>query len=152
LSYASIGLAQLFDPFDSFPTPSRDLAKSAEEFIVGRALELPAGSQIKILVHVPEDKAQSERTTWSSKCNFAPFFLPRRKDARGDVHELFRTGRWSLAVGLGVLDGCVPAGRIVAGLPGDNPVARFLTEGAHHSGVRGELAGQSRFFSTIGGR
>ena len=121
-------IAQLFDPFDPFPTPSRDLAKSAEEFIVGWARELPAGSQIKILVHVPEDEAQSEEARGLRNA-ISRHFAGRAERLRGDVHELFRTGRWSLAVGLSVLGACVLAGRVVAGLLGDNPVARFLTEG-----------------------
>ena len=121
-------IAQLFDPFDPFPTPSRALAKSAEEFIVGWARELPAGSRIKILVHVPEDEARSEEAG-GLRDAISRHFSYRAERVRGDVHELFRTGRWSLAVGLGVLGVCVLVGHVVAGALGDNPVARFLTEG-----------------------
>jgi hypothetical protein len=46
-------LAQLFDRFDLFPAPSRDLARSAEDFIVGWARELPRKAQLGIVVHVP---------------------------------------------------------------------------------------------------
>ena len=37
-------LDQLFDPFDPFPIPTRDLAKSAEEFVVGWAREHSRGA------------------------------------------------------------------------------------------------------------
>lgn len=121
-------IAHLFDPFDPFPVPSRDLAKSAEEFIVGWARELPHETQLRIVIHLPEGEARSEDANGLPNA-IARHFAYRAERMRGDVHELFRIGRWSLAIGLGVLAACVLAGRLVSGLFGDGPIARFLTEG-----------------------
>ncbi len=47
-------LSQLFDPF---PIPTRDLARSAEDFIVGWARELPRGQAFRIVVHLWQGEA-----------------------------------------------------------------------------------------------
>ena len=56
-------LAHLFDPFDPFPIPTRDLAKSAEDFIVGWARETPHKNALRIVVHLPAAEASEAART-----------------------------------------------------------------------------------------
>lgn len=121
-------IAHLFDPFDPFPTPSRDLSKSAEEFIVGWARELPPHSAPRILVHVPESEVHGSEAL-ALKDAIARHFSYRAERVRGDLHELFRVGRLSLVIGIGVLGLCVAGGTLVSITLGDGPTARFFSEG-----------------------
>ena len=121
-------LSHLFDPFDPFPLPSRDLAKSAEDFIVGWARELPRAAPIEIVVHVPPEEAGSEAAKGLADA-IGRHFTYRAERVSGDVHELFRVGRISLAIGIGVLIVCVAGGRIFVGAFGDTPLMRVIAEG-----------------------
>lgn len=121
-------VALLFDPFDPFPTPSRDLAKTAEEFIVGWARETPETAPLRILVHLPsaEIAVDSERTLREA---IRRHFDYRADRVRGDLQELLHYGRISLAVGLTVLGLCVLGGRVIGTMVADSPISRFFTEG-----------------------
>lgn len=121
-------LAHLFDPFDPFPTPTRDLAKSAEEFIVGWARETPARAALRILLHVPAAEA-SDRSQQEVRDAVARHFNYRADRTLGDLHELMRTGQISLAIGLAVLALCVLGGRVIGAALGQEPLARFFSEG-----------------------
>ena len=52
-------IASLFDPLDPFPSPSRDLSQTAEEFIVGWAREIRRAAPLRIVVHVPQAELSS---------------------------------------------------------------------------------------------
>ena len=52
-------IAQLFHTLDPFPFREKDLDREAEEYIVGWARELPPKLPFKIIVHFPEDEAQT---------------------------------------------------------------------------------------------
>jgi hypothetical protein len=47
----------------------------------------------------------------------------------GDLHELFRVGRLSLAIGACALIACVAGGRLLIEAFGDTPLTRALAEG-----------------------
>ena len=121
-------ISHLFDPFDPFPIPSRDLAKSAEEFILGWARELPRDADIRILIHMPEGEAQSPEAKGLKEA-IARHFTSSAERVSRDLNELFRVGRLSLAIGLGVLAACIIGGRMITGLMGEGPVTRLLAEG-----------------------
>ena len=121
-------LAHLFDPFDPFPIPSRDLAKSAEEFIVGWAREVPSESALRIVLHVPAAEA-GEAEHSDLREAIARHFSYRADRIRGDLHELFRVGQISLGIGLAVLGACVVGGRLITAVLGVAPLARFFSEG-----------------------
>jgi hypothetical protein len=121
-------LSHLFDPFDPFPLPSRDLAKGAEDFIVGWARELPKDVAIRLVVHVPQSDAGSEGVK-NLPDAIRRHFTYRADRIVGDLHELLRIGRLSLAIGVAVLVVCVAGGRILAGAFGDSPLVRVLAEG-----------------------
>jgi hypothetical protein len=120
-------LAHLFDPLDPFPVPSRDLAKTAEDFIVGWARELPPGADLALVIHVPSDEMHSEDAAGLREA-IGRHFAYRAERVRGDLHELFRIGRVSLAVGVCVLAACVVFGWAVGSVL-EEPFRRFFTEG-----------------------
>lgn len=121
-------LARLFDPLDPFPIPSRDLARSAEDFIVGWARETSRRAPLRIVVHTPAAEA-TETARVETPAAIARHFTYRAERVRGDLAELFRVGRISLLIGLGVLALCVLGGRVIAAAMGEAPLSRFFSEG-----------------------
>lgn len=121
-------LSQLFDPFDPFPIPTRDLAKSAEDFIVGWARELPRDQSLRIVVHLSGREASSSTAAGLAGA-LRRHFTYRAERMAGDLHEMFRIGRQSLLIGLAVLGGCVLGGRLVSGLFGPGDISSFFAEG-----------------------
>lgn len=105
-------LAHLFDPYDPFPIPSRDLAKSAEDFIVGWAREAPRDAKLGIVVHAPAAEATDAARRELADA-IQRHFAYRAERARGDLHELFRVGYVSLGIGLAVLAACIVGGRVI---------------------------------------
>lgn len=121
-------IANLFDPFDPFPIPSRDLSVSAETFIADWARELPRAAPLKILVHLADEEECARGDLVVGEA-IKRHFEQRADRVRGDLHELFRVGRASLAIGLAVLGTCLIGGQMAAALLGEGPVASFLAEG-----------------------
>lgn len=121
-------IANLFDPFDPFPIPSRDLSASAEAFIADWARELPRTAGLKIVVHLA-DAEECARGAAVVGEGIKRHFEQRADRLQGDLHELFRLGRASLAIGLAVLGICLVGGRMAEFLLGEGPVAGFLAEG-----------------------
>lgn len=119
---------RLFDALDPLPIPSRDLAGQAEDFVVGWARELPEDAPLRVIVHAPKNEADSEAARLAPAA-FQRYFTYRAQRISGDIGELFRIGRYSLLIGLGVLAACIIAGRILDALFGGGDVARFLKEG-----------------------
>jgi hypothetical protein len=123
-----VELDQLFDPFDPFPIPTRDLARSAEEFIVGWARELPRDATFQIIVHLSQGEATGSAAAGLCEA-LKRHFTYRAERVTGDLHELFRIGRQSLLIGLAVLGACVLGGRLASGALGESDVASFFAEG-----------------------
>lgn len=119
---------RLFDPFDPFPVPTRDLAKSAEEFIVGWARELPRDTALRIVFHLSESDATSLKAAGLADA-LKRYFFYRAERMTGDLHEMFRIGRQSLAIGLGVLGVCILGGRLVSSTFGAGGLSSFFAEG-----------------------
>jgi hypothetical protein len=120
-------IAQLFDTLDPLPFRDRDLDRDAEEFIVGWARELPAGAPIHITVHVPMSEADSEHARELGRA-IDGYFDNRAKAVSNELKELFRVGRYALAIGLVVLAACVTGSHFVAGVEPSVGVGRFLEE------------------------
>jgi hypothetical protein len=121
-------IANLFDPFDPFPIPSRDLSTTAETFIVDWARELPRDAPLRIRVHLA-DVEECERGAPLVAEAIKRHFEQRADRTRGDLQELFRIGRLSLAIGLAVLGVCLFVGQIAREMLGEGPVADFFAEG-----------------------
>jgi hypothetical protein len=120
--------AQLFNSLDPFPYPQRDLAKSAEDFIVSWARELPSDRPIRIVVHLPAAEAGSGVAERLQEA-FANYFRYGEERIGLDLKDLFRIGRISLAIGLVVLAICVIVGQFLAARFTNAYLARFFYEG-----------------------
>ncbi len=106
-------VGQLFDTLDPMPFRERDLDRTAEDYIVGWAREFPRKSSIRILVHMPAAEASSEHAM-ALRQAVSRHFNYRAGVLRGDLVELFRVGRYALAIGLVMLVVCVTAGGLAA--------------------------------------
>ena len=120
-------ISQLFDNLDPFPFRERDLDKTAEEYIVGWARELPRKQPIRIIVHLPKSEAETRQAEVLPEA-VARYFGYRADSIKSDLHELFRVGRRSLLIGICVLALCLLLGQIVSGRLGTGYPARFLEE------------------------
>jgi hypothetical protein len=121
-------VANLFDPFDPFPIPSRDISATAEDFIVGWARELPRTAALKIRIHLA-DSAECERGGPGLAQAIARHFTQRADRMRGDLNELFRVGRFSLLIGVAVLILCLLGGNFAEMILGEGPFTSFFSEG-----------------------
>ncbi len=120
--------ARLFHTLDPFPFRERDLDSEAEEFIVAWARELPRKQPITIVVHLPKAEAQSlAGRIFGVALN--QYFHHRADRATNDLRELFRTGRYSLLIGIFVLSLCVMSGRLALTAFGESEFTRVLNEG-----------------------
>lgn len=121
-------LAGLFDPHDPFPIPSRDLSRSAEDFIVGWARELPHDEPLAVRLHLPKNEADSCDQANVAQA-FANHFRSRASQMAGDMADLFRVGRVSLLIGLAVLAACIVISQILGPMVQGETLRRFFVEG-----------------------
>jgi hypothetical protein len=117
----------LFDAFDPFPIPSRDLSQAAEEFIVGWARDLPRDAPLSIRIHAPHTDVALNGD--QIRAAFRNHFASRANRMSGDLRELFRFARMSLLIGIAVLSLCVIVARSLSALIADPNLSRILTEG-----------------------
>ena len=121
-------IEQLFNSLDPFPFLERDLDKSAEEYIVGWARELPAAAKIRIVIHVAA--AQTEK--WSVRVveeSFQHYFDYRADGVGRELRELFRVGRRSLSIGVAVLLASVGLSEFSQATFGHNGIVAIINEG-----------------------
>jgi len=119
---------QLFNSLDPFPFRERDLDRSAEEYIVGWARELPSSHPIEIIIHLPAAKAETLRER-DIEDAFHSYF-EYRADMKGrDLSELFRIGRRSLQIGLAVLLFSVALSQISRAAFGHEGIFAVINEG-----------------------
>jgi hypothetical protein len=120
-------IAQLFNTLDPFPFRERDLDREAEEYIVGWARELPTNMPYKIIVHFPDAESQTKAVGELSEA-FGRYFAGRAAVIQGDLNELFRIGRRSLAIGVLLLLVCLFSANFVAGYFAEAPFKRMVEE------------------------
>jgi hypothetical protein len=118
-------IGALFDAFDPFPLPSRDLSQAAENFIVSWAREAPGDARLRIRIHAPPGDPDEAMVGDA----FANHFNYRARVTTADLRELFRVARLSLAIGLAVLAACVLVARVLSALVHDATLVRVITEG-----------------------
>jgi hypothetical protein len=121
------GIAQLFHTLDPFPFREKDLDREAEEYIVGWARELPSDRPFRIVVHFPDDEAQTELARDLPEA-LGKYFAGRAAVIQGDLNELFRIGRRSLAIGVAILIACLLAANLVSGFFSDAPFRKIVEE------------------------
>jgi len=120
-------IAQLFHTLDPFPFREKDLDREAEEYIVGWARELPADQPFRIIVHLPDDQSQADLARDLPEA-LSKYFNGRAAVLQGDLNELFRIGRRSLAVGVAILVACLLAAQLVSGYLADAPFRKMVEE------------------------
>ncbi len=121
------GIAQLFHTLDPFPFREKDLDREAEEEIVGWARELPVDRPFKVIVHFPSDESQTDLARGLPEA-LSKYFAGRAAVIQGDLNELFRIGRRSLAIGVATLIACLLAANLVSGFLADAPSRRIVQE------------------------
>ena len=94
-------LRQLFDSMDPAPFRERDLDGKAAEYIVDSAREAPRGSPLALVVHLGREAAGSAAPLLGDAVH--EHFGRCAAGKRRELRELFRTGRISLAIGVGFL-------------------------------------------------
>jgi hypothetical protein len=107
-------VAQLFQTLDPFPFREKDLDRDAEDYIVGWARELPAKQPITIVIHFPDTAPQAVAAQELSAA-FTRYFSGRADAVQRDLNEMFRVGRFSLAIGIAILIACFGAAHLLAG-------------------------------------
>jgi hypothetical protein len=120
-------ISQLFHTLDPFPFRERDLDKDAEEFIVSWARELPRDRPLRIIVHLPEAQASLPETREIGAA-ITGYFGYRARIIGLDLNELFRVGRWALAIGVAVLSFSVIIGQTVVIRLAPQPLAGLIAE------------------------
>lgn len=121
-------LSQLFETMDPFPFRERALAREADEYIFECAQELPRGKPLQIVIHLPVAEFRSEVALGLGK-TLARSFEYRARAVQQELSELFRTGRWSLVVGLAILATALIIAHVVSGWSSRTYVARYVEEG-----------------------
>lgn len=121
-------LRLLFDPFDPFPTPTRDLSRGAEDFIVGWARELPPQSSIRLRLHLTHEEAGAEDQA-AVKAAVSRHFSYKAGLVTGDLRELMAIGRLALLIGLCVLGGCITARQLLLAVWPQGAASGVLAEG-----------------------
>jgi hypothetical protein len=120
-------VAQLFDTLDPYPFPERDLNRDAEEYIVGWAQELASQESIRIVIHFPDTPHQKDAFPALREA-IAKYFASRSQSIQRDLNELFRIGRLSLLVGVGILIACLFLAHLTARYSHQAPLNRLIEE------------------------
>ena len=102
-------IEQLFNSIDPSPFREKDLDDDAHEFILSWAKELPANMPLTLLVHLDRGAVPPEANEVLRQAVHS-FFGHRAELARQRLHQLLRTGRTSLIIGLAFLAGCILLG------------------------------------------
>lgn len=121
------GIAQLFHTLDPFPFREKDLDREAEDYIVGWARELPADRPFRIIVHYPDDESQTDLARDLPEA-IGTYFAGRAAVIQGDLNELFRIGRRSLAIGVAILVACLVASNLASGFFADTSFKKMVEE------------------------
>lgn len=98
--------AQLFNSMDPTPFLHKDLDPDAEKFIESWAMEYPAGSPLRIVVHLEQAPTETNATEIVSEA-IHNYFTYRSGLVRRDLRQLLRVGRVSLVIGLAFLAICL---------------------------------------------
>jgi hypothetical protein len=121
-------LRQLFDSLDPSPFVQRDLDPRAAEFIEGWGRDLPAHAPLALLVHLDAEAGPADDVN-ALRDGIHAFFRARAVATRRRLRELFRRGRMSLAIALGVLAASILLVDLLGTFLTENPLAQILREG-----------------------
>lgn len=120
-------LGELFDSLDPAPHYERDLDAHAEQFLVDWASEKPKDVELHLNIQMGHWPPEASAEDWIEDA-VRHHFEEMARLARGEFHALLRTGRTSLAIGLGFLALCVMSGNVLAGLLPGNTWPQLVRE------------------------
>jgi hypothetical protein len=119
-------LKQLFNAIDPSPFRERDLDPDVEEFITDWANEASPGVAFGLAVYLDRPAGLANEPAELREA-IHEFFRHRAELSRCRLRELFRRGRMSLAIGVGVVGVSVAGGNLVGSLF-SNHFAEILKE------------------------
>jgi hypothetical protein len=120
-------LKQLFNAMDPAPFRERDLDPNAEEYIVESARELRRDAPLALQVHLSRQTPTHDEAAMLQQA-VRDYFAHRAAAARTRLRQLFRTGRWTLLIGLAFVAAANLVGDAVANLVGSQSYGGFLHE------------------------
>jgi hypothetical protein len=120
-------LKQLFNAMDPAPFRERDLDPNAEEYIVESARELRRDAPLALQVHLSRQTPTRDEAAMLQQA-VRDYFAHRAAAARTRLRQLFRTGRWTLLIGLAFVAAANLVGDVVANLVGSQSYGGFLHE------------------------
>lgn len=119
-------LRQLFNSLDPTPFLNKDLDFACEAFIENWALGLPYASHLQLTIHVeqfPVPEGSADIVAMSIHNHYAY----KVEFVRGELRQLFRLGRASLAIGLCFVVTCLLLAEAISSVV-DGPTARIAKE------------------------
>lgn len=119
-------LQQLFNLLDPSPFLTKDLARSAEAYIESWALSLPRSSRLHLTIHV-EQMVSAEEASELMADAIHNHYAYKSDLVRGELRQLLRQGRISLAIGLAFVSACLLAAETIAH-PGHGTAANIARE------------------------
>lgn len=119
-------LVQLFNSLDPTPFLNKDLDRACEAFIESWALALPHDSHLHLTIHVEQlDPAQGASELVADAIH--NYYGYKIGLVRGELRQLLRHGRLSLAIGLVFVTACLLLAEAITSLaPG--PAAKIAHE------------------------
>lgn len=118
-------LSELFNSMDPTPFHHRNLDPDAEEFLENWALDFPAKSRFKIIVHIGEMPAENPAAILTEAIH--NHFNDKAERCRRNLRLLFMEGRTSLLIGAGFLLLCLWAAEMLSAYA-NNTFLRLLDE------------------------
>lgn len=119
-------LVQLFNSLDPTPFLNKDLDRACEAFIESWAMSLPHDSHLHLTIHVEQlDPAQGASDLVADAIH--NYYGYKIGLVRGELRQLLRHGRLSLAIGVGFVSACLLlAEAVISFVP--QPAARIAHE------------------------
>ena len=108
-------MRQLFNAMDPAPFRERDLDPKAVEYILEWGRETRRGQPLGLIVHLGRESPTLDDEVVLRDA-IHEYFRQRAQATRGGLRQLFRVGRISLVIGVGVLAAAIGIGEAIADL------------------------------------
>jgi hypothetical protein len=120
-------IRQLFNSMDPSPFRERDLDPKAEAFIVDWARELRRDAPLALVVRVAREAPAPEESGVLREA-VREYFAHSAAETRARLRQLFRTGRWTLLIGLAFVAAANLIGDLIANMVAGSHYGRFVHE------------------------
>ena len=105
-------LQQLFNSLDPAPFLNKDLDRACEEYIENWALSLPHESRLHLTVHVEQLPAEGQPGELLADA-IHNYYGYKVELVRGELKQMMRQGRISLAIGLAFVATCLGLAEVI---------------------------------------